>query len=194
MQVARIWQAGRGASIDAGAFGLAARWVRRWVHWGVHWREHCNGSSIGWFLLWLLALEGHYGWRNLIRTRGHPPLVARLWVENVLKFQCLNWMLYPRVESRTSRWVWVLLCSNSDLIATPYLLASKEGDYSSKSRHRTAHICVRYIMVDSVIWLAARKINKYLHFSVLWLFCDPILFAVCTSTFSKLCKNVYNGM
>jgi hypothetical protein len=32
IQVARIGQAGRGASIDAGAFGLAARWVRRWAH------------------------------------------------------------------------------------------------------------------------------------------------------------------
>jgi hypothetical protein len=28
-------------------------------------------------------------------------------IENVLKFQCLNWMLYPRVECRMSRWVWV---------------------------------------------------------------------------------------
>jgi hypothetical protein len=81
IQVARIWEAGRGASIDAGAFGLAARWVRRWVHWSVHWCEHCNGSWIVWFILWLLALEGHYGWRNLIRTRGHPLLVARLWIE-----------------------------------------------------------------------------------------------------------------
>jgi hypothetical protein len=26
------------------------------------------------------------------------------------------------------------------------------------------------------------------------LVCNPILFAVCTSTFSKLCKNVYSGM
>jgi hypothetical protein len=25
-------------------------------------------------------------------------------------------------------------------------------------------------------------------------FCNPILFAVCTSTFSKLCVNVYSGM
>jgi hypothetical protein len=24
--------------------------------------------------------------------------------------------------------------------------------------------------------------------------CNPILFAICTSTFNKLCKNVYNGM
>jgi hypothetical protein len=24
--------------------------------------------------------------------------------------------------------------------------------------------------------------------------CNPILFAICTSTFSKLCKNVYSGM
>jgi hypothetical protein len=24
-------------------------------------------------------------------------------------------------------------------------------------------------------------------------FCNPILFAICTSTFSKLCKNVYIG-
>jgi hypothetical protein len=92
IQVARIWQASRGASIDAGAFGLAARWARRWVHWGIHWCEHCNGSWIGWFILWLLVLEGHYGWRNLIRTRGHPLLVARLWTENVLTFQCLNCM------------------------------------------------------------------------------------------------------
>jgi hypothetical protein len=104
IQVARIWQTGHGASIDAGAFGLAARWVRRWVHWGVQWCEHCNGSWIGWFRLWLLVFEGHYGWRNLIRTRGHPLLVARLRIENVLKFQCLNWMLYPRVECRMSRW------------------------------------------------------------------------------------------
>jgi hypothetical protein len=37
IQVARIWQTGRGASIDTGAFGLAARWV------SVHWCEHCNG-------------------------------------------------------------------------------------------------------------------------------------------------------
>jgi hypothetical protein len=51
IQVARIWQAGRGASINASAFGLAVRWVRRWVHWGVHWCEHCNGSWIGRFLL-----------------------------------------------------------------------------------------------------------------------------------------------
>jgi hypothetical protein len=62
---------------------LAARWVRRWVHWGVHWCEHCNGSWICWFLLWLLVFEGHYEWRNLIRTRGHPLLVTRLWIENV---------------------------------------------------------------------------------------------------------------
>jgi hypothetical protein len=75
---------------------LAARWVRRWVHWGVHWCEHCNGSWIGWFLLWLLAFEGHYWWRNLTRTRGHPLLVARLWIENVLQFRCLNWMFYLR--------------------------------------------------------------------------------------------------
>jgi hypothetical protein len=70
IQVARIGEAGRGASIDAGAFGLAARWVRRWVHWGVHWCEHCNGSWLDWF-------EGHYGWWNLICTRGHPLLVAK---------------------------------------------------------------------------------------------------------------------
>jgi hypothetical protein len=25
-------------------------------------------------------------------------------------------------------------------------------------------------------------------------FCNPILFAICASTFSKLCENVYNGM
>jgi hypothetical protein len=36
-------------------------------------------------------------------------LVARRWIENVLKFQCLNWMLYPRVECRMSRWVEVNL-------------------------------------------------------------------------------------
>jgi hypothetical protein len=83
IQVARIWQAGRGVSIDASAFGLAVRWVRRWVHWGVHWCEHFNGSWIGWFLLWLLALEGRYGWWNLIRTRGHPLLVARLWLNDM---------------------------------------------------------------------------------------------------------------
>jgi hypothetical protein len=35
----------------------------------------------------------------LIRTRGLPLLVARLWIENVLKLQCLNWKLYPRIES-----------------------------------------------------------------------------------------------
>jgi hypothetical protein len=100
IQVARIGQAGRGASIDAGACGLVARRMRRWVHWGVHWCEHCNGSWIGRFLLWLLVFEGHCGWRNLIRTRGHPLLVARLWIENVLKFQRFNWMLYSRVECR----------------------------------------------------------------------------------------------
>jgi hypothetical protein len=32
------------------------------------------------------------------RTRGHPLLAAILWIESVLKFRCLNWMLYPRVE------------------------------------------------------------------------------------------------
>jgi hypothetical protein len=31
------------------------------------------------------------------------------------------------------------------------------------------------------------------HFNV-FSFCNPILFAICTSTFSKLCKNVYSGM
>jgi hypothetical protein len=25
-------------------------------------------------------------------------------------------------------------------------------------------------------------------------FCNPILFAICTNTFNKLCKDVYNGM
>jgi hypothetical protein len=25
-------------------------------------------------------------------------------------------------------------------------------------------------------------------------FCNPISFAICTGTFSKLCKNVYNGL
>jgi hypothetical protein len=25
-------------------------------------------------------------------------------------------------------------------------------------------------------------------------FCNPILFVICTSTFSKLCKNVYSGI
>jgi hypothetical protein len=25
-------------------------------------------------------------------------------------------------------------------------------------------------------------------------FCNPILFAICTTAFSKVCKNVYNGM
>jgi hypothetical protein len=88
IQFARIWQTGRVASIDAGACELTAWWVRRWVHWGVHWSEHCNGSWIGWFLFWLLVFEGHYGWRNLTRTRGHP-LVARLWIEKVLKFQLI---------------------------------------------------------------------------------------------------------
>jgi hypothetical protein len=30
--------------------------------------------------------------------------------------------------------------------------------------------------------------------NVLYSFCNPILFAICTSTFSKLCINVYSGM
>jgi hypothetical protein len=47
------------------------------------------------FDCWYLKVVTDDG--NLIRTRGHPLLVATLWIKNVLKFQCVNWMLYPRV-------------------------------------------------------------------------------------------------
>jgi hypothetical protein len=108
IQVARIWQAGRGASICSGAFGLSAR--------RVHWVQTCKHANIVmgaksadfFFDCWYLKVITDDGIWYV--PRGHPLLAARLWIENVLKFQCLNWMLYPRVESRMSRWVWVLLC------------------------------------------------------------------------------------
>jgi hypothetical protein len=35
----------------------------------------------------------------LIRTKGHLLLVARLWIENVLKCQCLNWICTPELNA-----------------------------------------------------------------------------------------------
>jgi hypothetical protein len=72
VQVAIIGQAGRVASIDAGACGLAARRVRQWVHWGVHWCEQRNGSWIGWFLLWLSVFEGPYGMMDTAQELSNP--------------------------------------------------------------------------------------------------------------------------
>jgi hypothetical protein len=44
-----------------------------------------------------------------------------------------------------------------------------------------------------VPWLARDCFHSYLH-PVTIFFCNPILFAICTSTFSKLCINVFSGM
>jgi hypothetical protein len=45
-------------------------------------------------------------------------------------------------------------------------------------------------IISFLVWIQVLEQGlKMWHF-----FCSPILFAVCTSTFSKLCKNLYNGL
>jgi hypothetical protein len=108
IQVARIGQAGRRASIDAGAFGLAARWMRRWVNWGCTLMRTLKGE-----LNRLISSLTVGTWRSLRMTefdtyQGASIIFRKTLDWNVLIFQCLNWMLYPRVECRMSKWVWVL--------------------------------------------------------------------------------------
>jgi hypothetical protein len=53
----------------------------------------------------------------------------------------------------------------------------------------------RLYCVGIAVTVRERMLNEYLALIIfLNLFCNAIIFAICTSTFIKLCINVYSGM
>jgi hypothetical protein len=48
--------------------------------------------------------------------------------------------------------------------------------------------------VDWLMFKPYVYVKPYMSQEIGIFFCNPILFAICTSIFSKLCTNVYKGM
>jgi hypothetical protein len=92
-------------------------------------------------------------------------------------------------------------CSNGPRQRTEYLRLKEDIllDYDTSVRpviHHSSQTLVYVAMFLRSIDFVSDELrnSKTLMVMCLIFFCNPILFAICTSTFSKLCKNVYSGM
>jgi hypothetical protein len=72
-------------------------------------------------------------------------------------------------------------------------LEDSENDLRELKTNNTEE-CGKCCKGDQVLETISGWITPVIGLFILNVFCKPILFAICTSTFSKLCKNVYSGM
>jgi hypothetical protein len=87
--------------------------------------------------------------------------------------------------SQVASWLWV---QGLDISAVWSSLVMSSKRHLGTSPPAFAGSCTACSSSESNAVSVPAAVAVYLHFN------NPILFAICTSTFSKLCINVYSGM